>query len=450
MSKPAPFPQHSFPWLHRGRLLLLTLGLIGLSACAASDAQSAKSGKGGDKRPVPVVLATATRKSVPIFFRTTGNVQAYSTVSVTSQVDGQLNAVYFKEGQEVRKGDPLFTIDPRPLEAALDAAIANQKKAVAQVGQAQAAVVQAKAQVNQAKATVAKDLAVAKNATVQAQRYTSLLKEGAVSQDQAGQFSTNAESQSAVVAADQSNVGNAIAGVGAAQANLENARAAVRGADAAVDSARVQLSYTAINSPIDGRTGSLKVNQGNLVKANDTNPLVVISQIRPIYVTFSVPQRLIPDIKKYQSQRRLEVDVMPQKDMGTPIRGELVFIDSAVDTTTGTIQLKASFANLEGRLTPGQFVNVVLKLTEQQNAIVVPTSAVQAGQKGSFVYVVKADNTVDVRQVATGEAVSNQTVIQKGLQPGDRVVTDGQFNLTPGATVQEKKEAGAGTEKNQG
>ncbi len=165
----------------------------------------------------------------------------------------------------------------------------------------------------------------------------------------------------------------------------------------------MQLSYTSISSPIEGKTSSLKVNQGNLVKSNDTNPLVVISQIRPIYVAFSVPQRLIPDVKRYQSQGRLEVDVMPPKDSGQPIRGELVFIDSTVDPTTGSIQLKGNFQNAEGRLTPGQFVNVVLKLTEQRNAIVVPTSAIQVGQKGSFVYVVKPDNTVDLRQVTTGK-----------------------------------------------
>ena len=439
--------------LRSSQLWVMLLGLTCLSACAASDAQS-NSAKSGGARPVPVVIATATQKTVPVFVQTTGTVQAYSTVSVKSQIAGQLMEVNFKEGQEVQKGDLLFTIDPRPLQAALQEAMANRAKAIAQVSQAEADLAQAKAQVNQARANVTKEAAQASNNNVQARRYDSLQAEGAVSREQADQFRTSAAAQSAVVAANQSSVQNTIAAVDSAQANVQSAQAAVSAADAVVDSAQLQLSYSAIYSPVEGRTGNLKVNQGNLIKDNDTNPLVVISQIRPIYVGFSVPQRLLPDLKKYQAQGRLKVDVTSAKN--ATVQGELEFIDSAVDTTTGTIQLKATFSNAENSLTPGQFVNVRLKLTEESNAIVVPTQAVQTGQKGQFVYVVKTDKTVELRPVTPGVAVDSQTVIQQGLKPGERVVTDGQFNLVPGATVQEggqsagqsgAGQSGAGAEK---
>ncbi|WP_204368493.1 efflux RND transporter periplasmic adaptor subunit [Neosynechococcus sphagnicola] len=426
------------------RRWLLLLGLICLSACAALDSPPGKAGKGSPNRPVPVVVATVVQRTVPISFQTTGTVQAYATVSVKSQVAGHLTAVYFQEGQEVQKGELLFTIDPRSLQAALDQALANRARAIAQVGQAQAELAQAEAQVNQARATVTKDLAQARNAEVQAQRYTSLLNQGAVSREQVDQFRTSSETQNAIVIADQSSVRNAIAAVASAKANVQSAEAEVKAATAAVDSAKVQLSYSAIRSPIEGQTGNLKVNQGNLVKDNDSEPLVVISQVRPIYVAFPIPQRLLPDLKTYQSQGKLAVEVLPVNDPGQPMRGQLVFVDSGVDPTTGTLQLKASFPNLTGRLTPGQFVNVVLRLTEEPNALVVPSQAIQTGQQGTFVYIVNPDKTVDLRSVTTGGTVKNQIVIKQGLQAGERVVIDGQFNLVPGATVREKPAPGSG------
>ena len=414
-------------------IMLLLLGLS-LSACGTSDAQSTPE-KG--KHPVPVIATTAIRKTVPVLVKTTGTVQAYSTVSVKSQIAGLLTGVYFREGQEVRKGERLFKIDSRPLQAALDQAIANRAKTVAQVSQARAQVNQAQAQVNQAKANVAKDLAQAKNAAVQEQRYNRLVSQGAVSREQVDQFRTTAEAQRAVVSADQSNVGNAIAAVASARANLQNAQAAVSAADADIDSAKVQLSYASIYAPNNGRLGKLNVNQGNLVQENDTTPLVIISQIHPIYVEFSIPQRLLPQLKKYQSTRLQVEAALPNS--GQSAQGELVFVDSGVDTTTGTIKLKASFANADGRLTPGQFVNVVLKLTEEPNAIVVPSPAVQVGQQGSFVYIIKPDNSVEMRPVTVGQVVNRQTVIRKGLRSGEQVVVDGQFNLAPGVVVRKKK-----------
>ncbi|MBN4000649.1 MAG: efflux RND transporter periplasmic adaptor subunit [Nostoc sp. LPT] len=433
--------------IQRGRFSLLILSLAYLcSACNASEAQS--SGKeAGKKRAVPVVVATATQKTIPIQLSATGTVEAYSTVSVKSQVGGQLTGVYFQQGQNVKKGDLLFKIDSRPLQAALMQANAAKAKDLAQVKQAQANVLKAIAQVNQAKANVVKDKAQATNADAQAQRYSSLLKQGAISKEQAEQYQTSADAQQATVNADRGGVANAQAAVAAAQADVQNAQAAVASDEAAIDNAKVQLSYSSIYAPIAGRTGSLKLTQGNLVKANAANAddsLITISQIRPIYVNFSIPQRLLPDIKKYSANNgKLKVDALPPKDAGHPVRGELTFVDSGVNTQTGTIQLKGTFANADERLFPGQFVNVVLKLSEEPNAITVPSQGVQSGQQGQFVYVVKPDKTAEMRLITVGDTVGNETVIKQGLKPGEQVVTDGQFNLVPGATVQVKPEVGS-------
>ncbi|MEH2042297.1 efflux RND transporter periplasmic adaptor subunit [Nostoc sp.] len=433
--------------IQRGRFSLLILSLAYLcSACNASEAQS--NGKeAGKKRSVPVVVATATQKTIPIQLSATGTVEAYSTVSVKSQIGGQLTGVYFQQGQNVKKGDLLFKIDSRPLQAALMQANAAKAKDLAQVKQAQANVLKAIAQVNQAKANVVKDKAQATNADAQAQRYSSLLKQGAISKEQAEQYQTSADAQQATVNADRGGVANAQAAVAAAQADVQNAEAGVASDEAAIDNAKVQLSYSSIYAPIAGHTGSLKLTQGNLVKANAANAedsLITISQIRPIYVNFSIPQRLLPDIKKYSANNgKLKVDALPPKDAGHPVRGELTFVDSGVNTQTGTIQLKGTFANADERLFPGQFVNVVLKLSEEPNAITVPSQAVQSGQQGQFVYVVKPDKTAEMRLITVGDTVGNETVIKQGLKPGEQVVTDGQFNLVPGATVQVKPEVGS-------
>jgi multidrug efflux system membrane fusion protein len=321
---------------------------------------------------------------------------------------------------------------------------AAKAKDLALVKQAQANVVKAITQVSQSKANVAKDVAQATNADVQAQRYTTLLKQGAISKEQADQFQTTADAQRATVKADRDGVANAQAAVAAAQADVQNAQAAVAADEAAIDNAKVQLSYSSIYSPIAGRTGSLQLNRGNLVQANATDPLITISQVQPIYVNFSIPQRLLPDLKKYSTNGKLEVDALPPKDPGHPERGELTFVDSGVNTQTGTIQLKGTFANNDERLVPGQFVNVVLKLTEEPNAITVPTPAVQSGQQGSFVFVV-TNNKAEVRPVTVGDAVNSETVIKQGLKPGEQVVTDGQFNLVAGSTVQVKPAVGSNT-----
>jgi multidrug efflux system membrane fusion protein len=356
-------------------ILSVSLSLVLTSACRKAEAPKARP-------PVPVVAADASKKDVPVTVGAIGNVEAYSTVSVKSMVAGQIMRVYFKEGQDVRKGDNLFLIDPRPAEEAL----------------------------RQAKANLAKDIAQEKNAETEAARYAELYKRGIVSKEQYEQFRTNAETLAATVNADR----------------------------AAAENAGVTLGYTKITSPIDGRTGNLNVHEGNIVKENDTPYLVVINQVTPIYVTFSVPQQYLMDIKKYMAQGKLAVTASAQGDDKSPAEGVLTFVDNAVDPATGTIKLKGTFLNSDLRLWPGQFVEVSLRLTSLPGATVVPAQAVQTGQKGQYVFVIKPDMTVEDRPVQPGITLKGETVIDKGIRPGERVVTDGQLRLVPGAKVEVK------------
>jgi multidrug efflux system membrane fusion protein len=338
-----------------------------------------------------------------------GNVQAYSTVSLKSRVAGQIIRVYFKEGDDVKKGDLLFMIDPRPFESAL-------KEAEAKLGRDLAMV-------QQAKANLEKDTAQKKKAEDDLQRYKVLVEKGAVAKEQYERFQTNAEALDATLRADQ--------------AAIENAMAAAQADRAALENAKIQLGYCSITSPIDGRTGSVIVQEGNIVKENDAN-LVVINQIHPIYVTFSVPEQYLGTIKKYMAVGKLRVEARVPNDEVPPGDGVISFIDNAVDTATGTIKLKGTFTNRERRLWPGQFANVMLTLTTDPNAIVVPSQAVQAGQQGPYVFVVKPDLTVESRSVVVGRSTDGETVIQKGLSPDEKVVTDGQIRLYPGARVEIK------------
>ncbi len=333
---------------------------------------------------MPVKVAVAEKKTVPIEIRVIGNVEAYNTVSIKAQVNGMLEKVLFSEGQDVKKGQLLFTIDRRPFVASL----------------------------NQAKAAMARDIAQEKYAREQARRYGDLLKDGIVTQDQYDQLRSNADALAESVRADR----------------------------AAVDNAAVQLSYCSIRSPIDGRTGNLAVQPGNLVKANDVPVLVTINQINPIYVTFSVPEKNLAEIKKYMAAGNLKVEARVPNDSGPAELGELSFLDNAVDMTTGTIKIKGTFANSQRRLWPGQFVNVTLTLTSIPNAVVVPAQAIQTGQEGQYVFVVKPDKTAESRPVSIGEALDGETVVLKGVSPGETVVTDGQLNLGPGSRVEIKSE----------
>jgi multidrug efflux system membrane fusion protein len=363
-------------------------------------------GKGGGRKggggDVPVTVATVKERDVPVEIQVIGNVEAYTTITVKALVGGELMAVHFKEGDFVKKGDVLFEIDRRPLEAQLNQATANTLRDKAALGQAQA--------------NLAKDAAQAKYTESQAKRYAELAQSGVISRDQAEQLRANADAVAQAVNADL--------------AAIESAKAAIGAGEAAVQQVRVQLGYTTIRSPIDGRTGNLTVKLGNVVMANSMD-LMTINQIEPIYVTFAVPEAQLNAIKNYMGKQRLVVRAKPQDDDSTEETGVLTFIDNAVDATTGTIKLKGTFTNSDHKLWPGQFVRVTLRLTTQQNALVVPNEAVQAGQNGQFVYVVKPDRTVDARPVTTGQRVEQDLVIQSGLAAGDTVVTEGQLRLAP-------------------
>ena len=355
---------------------LLIILLLLLSACY-------KKTEPVKKPPAPVTAAAVIQKTVPVQISAIGNVEAYSTVSVKSQIGGELIRVHFREGQDVKKGDLLFTIDPRPYEAAL----------------------------KQAEANLAKDTAQLENAREEVRRYAELVKKGYVAQQQYDQIRTNAAAFEATVNADK----------------------------AFVENAHLQMKYCFIYAPITGRTGNLMANQGNLIKANADTAMIVINQIQPIYVTFSVPEQNISEIKNYMAKGNLKIDAFLSKEDIKPEQGVLTFIDNAVNQATGTIKLKGTFSNTVKKLWPGQFVTAVLTLTSQPNALVVPSQSIQSGQKGQYVFVIKNDLTVEDRPVNVGMTLNTETVIEKGLQPGEKVVTDGQLRLVPGAKVQIKK-----------
>ena len=358
---------------------------------------------------VPVTAADALEKSVPLQLAAVGNAMAYTSVAIKSQVSGQIVQVHFTEGQDVAKGELLFTIDPRPFEAALR--------------QAEAALVQRQAEGQQAVANLERDTAQLANARVQERRYRELVERELVAREQYDQFQTSLATMEATVQADH--------------AAVANAQASARAAQALVDNAKLQLAYTTIQAPIDGRTGNVMVQVGNVVKGNDDSPIVVINQVHPIYVSFSVPEQHLGDIKKYRAEGSLRVEVRPPHQTQTLATGALTFINNAVDQTTATIQLKATFPNTDNALWPGQFVDVVLTLTSRA-AIVVPSQAIQAGQQGPFLFVVKADQTVESRPVVVGTRLGAETIVEQGLRAGELVVTDGQLRLVPGARVEIK------------
>lgn len=388
------------------RCAIVCLVLPLLPACGTSAAPARGGGRGGGAA-VPVVVAQAQQKDVPVDIDGIGNVEAYSTISVRSQVTGTLTDVFFHEGDFVKKGDHLFTIDPRPYQALLE--------------QAQANLVRDQALLVQAEANLARDAANAEYQQLSAERTAQLTQRGILSKDQAEQVRAGADATAALVNADK--------------AAVESARAQLVSQQAAVDSAKVSLSYTIIRSAIDGRTGNLTVKTGNLVTANSAE-LMTIAQIQPVYVTFSVPATHLPTIKSHMTQVKLPVVVTPQDADAQPAAGDLTFIDNAVDPTTDTIKLKATFANADRRLWPGQFARVRLRLTTIQQATVVPQQALQTGQDGQFVFVVKSDSTVEQRPVTAGQHVNDDVLIEKGLKPGETVVTEGQLRLEQGTKVQ--------------
>ena len=333
------------------------------------------------KRVVPVKIGYVAQRNVPEQITAIGTVEAYNTVSIKALVGGEITSVHFKEGQDVKQGELLFQIDARPYNSAL----------------------------KQAEAQLARDVAQAKNAEAQALRYEILVQKDYVSKDQYDQLRANADALSAAVQADTANVENS----------------------------RLQLAYCTIRSPIDGRVGSILVNKGNVVKANDV-AMVTINTVLPIYVSFSVPEQRLAEIKKYMQEKSLKIEALIQGDETRPAVGVLTFINNAVDTTTGTIQLKGTFSNNDKRLWPGQFVNVIITLTTLRNAVVMPSAALQTGQQGQYVFVVKPDFTVESRPVTVARTFGDLAVISKGVTPGEKVVTDGQLQLGPGTIVEPK------------
>lgn len=344
-----------------------------LSACATKTAQTAPN------LAVPVTVARAVEKTVPIELTAIGTGEAYSNVSIKAQVNAILNSVHFQQGDFVKKGQLLFMLDARPFEAALA----------------------------QAQGNLARDKAQAQLAHVEAERYTKLFNEGVAAKEQFDQYQSTAEADDAAVRADE----------------------------AAVEAANLNLEYCTITSPIDGRTGALQVYPGNLVKQNDVPVLVVINQITPLYVDFSVPEQYLSVIKNYMAEGRLAVQAVPYGDTVSE-NGYLTFVDNSVDNTTGTIKLKGTFPNPDHRLWPGQFSTVTLRLAEEEDAITVPTQAIQTGQDGQFVYVVTADDTAENRPVKVARTLGGDAIVSQGIKPGETVVTDGQLRLLPGIKVQ--------------
>jgi multidrug efflux system membrane fusion protein len=421
------------------------LVLLAASASAACSGDKAESQQPQRRAATPVAVAPVQQKTVALEVQAIGTVEAYTVVSVKAQISGELRRAHVKEGQDVRKGDLLFTIDPQLIETTLAQAQANLARDLVQVQQARAVQERDLARVAQAKAALARDVAQLKNADVQAQRYADLFRKELIAQEQYDQIRTTAEAMAASVRADEADVRSAEETVRADQAAIRSAEQTVRADEAAVNNVKLQLGYTKIYSPGDGRAGSLQLNEGNLVRAGGTNDstLLVINQVRPIYVSFTVPQQQLPQIKKYMAAGQLAVSAVPAGDP-RPVTGVLTFVDNAVDQATGTIRLKATFGNEEGRLWPGQFANVTLTLASEPDAIVAPSAAVQGGQQGPYVYVLKPDSTVDLRRIVVARAQGGETVIAKGLEPGEKVVTDGMARLTAGTKVEVREDRPAG------
>jgi multidrug efflux system membrane fusion protein len=369
-------------WRSAALALIVALG----AACSGPKEQAAwsegKGGKGGrgeGRPPTPVVAVAAVAKDVPVELSAIGTVEPNISVQVKAQVGGVLQAVTFKEGADVKKGDLLFRIDPKPYETA--------------VAGAQADLAKARAQAQNARRTNA--------------RFEQLARQNVVSREEYDQ----------------------------ARANVEALEAAVQSAQAALERSKILLGYTEIRSPIDGRTGDLKVDEGNLIKADDSTALVTINQVAPVMVRFAVPEKDLPEIKQHQAAGDLRLEAAVPNEGGAPARGDLTFINNTVDRATGTIDLKGTFANGDHRLWPGQFVDVRLTLAVQRGAVVVPAVAVQMGQSGPYVYVVQADQTVAVRPVTPGITRAGETALDQGLRAGELVVTDGVARLAPGSKV---------------
>jgi multidrug efflux system membrane fusion protein len=365
-------------------VFVLLVAIFSAAGCSKGPAPAAIARAAAGDDAVLVTVAPVVRKAMPLEIRVIGTAEAESTVAVHAQITGAITSVNFNEGDDVADGQVLFTLDHRPLEATLA----------------------------QVQANLARDLAQATNARTQAGRYQTLATRGLVSGQEMQASATAAAALEATVEADR----------------------------AALDNANVQLEYATIKAPIAGRTGALIVHPGNLVRANDTSPLVVINRIAPINVSFGIPEGQLPAFKRYLAERSLRVEATAPSET-VPSTGQISFIDNAVDQTTGTIRIKGSFPNVDRRLWPGQFVNVVVTLKTDPAAVVAPTAAIQAGQQGDFAFVVKPDQTVDLRSVIVDRTSGADSIVKDGLKPGEIVITDGQLRLVAGSRVKVKSDA---------
>ncbi|MSQ73275.1 MAG: efflux RND transporter periplasmic adaptor subunit [Betaproteobacteria bacterium] len=354
--------------------------LIVMSGTGAQAQDAAKAQKGPST--VPVTVATVAQLAVPFRIQAIGNVEAHATVAVKARVDGQIVDVGFTEGQAVRTGQILFRIDPRPFEATLRQAEATHQRDRAQVDQARS----------------------------QERRYQELLEKNFVSKEAYAQIRTNADTAEAVANASK----------------------------AAVDNARLQLEYCTIRSPIDAYPGKINIQKGNLIRANDTTALVTLNQVHPIYVNFAVPEQQLPSLRAYMKKGALTVAAAAPNGTKPLATGTVVFVDNSVDSTTGTIRLRARFQNKDDALWPGQFVNASLTLYDQKDALVVPTQSVQTGPAGQYVFVVKADMTTEIRKITVERTDGDSSIISAGLQKGEKVVTRGQLRIAPGSKVNVK------------
>jgi membrane fusion protein, multidrug efflux system len=379
MARRAIVSKASIDLRHIFSFLALFIILISLPACGKKEAVQAATPGGVSRRPpAPVVVASVAQRDIPVQITAIGNVESYQTVQIRSLLNGQIEKIFFKEGQDVHKGQVLFQLDKRPFQADLEKAMG----------------------------TLRHDEAQAENSRLQAERYNQLEKQGVISREQADLIRSQAKADASAVYADK----------------------------AAVDAARVQLQYTDITAPIDARTGAVMINLGNLVKANDTPFLVQLNQMTPIYVTFSIPEDQLSEVRRY-SVAQVNVLASPKGQSSNPSEGRLTFIDNGVDTQTGTIKLKATFSNKDRRLWPGEFVDVTLNLSTRKNAILVPTKAIQTGQQGEYVYVVNPQNIAESRALKTVGTYQNYTVVAEGLNAGEQVVVNGQLRVAPNAKV---------------
>jgi membrane fusion protein, multidrug efflux system len=379
MSKPLPY-------FLAVRALMCACIALALSGCGSTSADSkqrgsgGKGGRGGGQMIIPVAVAKAEIRDLPILLSGLGSVEAYNTVAVKSRIDGQLVKVNFREGQEVKQGDLLAEIDPRPYEV----------------------------QLSQAQATLFKDQAALKDARLNLERFQQLYKDGVISKQQ---FDTQ----------------------GSLEAQLDGA---VRADQAQVDTVKLNLAYTRITAPVNGRVGLRQIDVGNMVHASDPNGLLVITQLQPISVIFSLPQDNLQAVSQHMRGGKLSVDAYSRDDQTKLATGSLTTIDNQIDTTTGTGKLKAVFDNRDRSLWPNQFVNVHLLLEVKKNNTVVPSAAIQRGPQGTYVFVVKPDNTAEMRNVTVSISQGNFTAIAQGIKPNENVVTDGQDKLQPGTKVE--------------